>query len=496
MNEGFNLLWRAGAGYKLPAVMTNRQKNLPTRAVGVLLGLSLWFSVGQVLAVGFGEIEMDSYLNQPFEATVELLNAGDVSNLSVMLAGPSRYQQMDISPPRNLGGYSASLTLRDGAQVVRISSRQPVTDLVVDLVLMMNADDSESVRHYPVIIDFAPQLDDVVVTAAPVQRSAEPTRVTPVPAPSRVAAVRSGNSYGPVQSGQTLSGIVAGIVGDQDINGYDFMQAIVDLNPQAFGNGDMNRLRAGVSLVLPDIAGFTPQVLSAKEAVRDVTRAQEMPAGPTTTPEAELPAPSSGGPDEIVRADVDEDSRLELVGTPTSGEILNSLNRWLDEDDAELGVRAQEARRDLAYATAEIETYRKENDVLKGRVGELEGRIESLRKLIALRAAEEQSELTSGLSSSAGASAPDLPSAEAAAPVAIESELAASVSRPDDTQSGGGLGWWPWVLGVVTLLVVTIVVWYRGRREDQVRAQRTADLVHRIQQAGKKPTGEYDAVED
>ena len=135
------MLWRAHAAYKLPSVMTNSKTNLRTRLLNAFFGLGLMLFMGPALAVGFGELEVDSYLNQPFAATIELLNAGDVSDLSVTMAGPTRYQRMDISPPRNLAGFSASLTLRDGSQVVRITSRQPVTDLVVDLVLIMNADD-------------------------------------------------------------------------------------------------------------------------------------------------------------------------------------------------------------------------------------------------------------------------------------------------------------------------------------------------------------------
>ncbi len=483
-----------------------RQKNLPTALI-LALGICLLSLVGQAAAIGFGELDLESYLNQPFDATVELLGTEDVRNLSVELAGPTRYQRMNLSPPRSLGDYAASLSLRGGQNVVRLSSRKPVTDLVIDLVLVINADGSESVRHYPIIIDFAPQLDGVVVSPAPARDSPAPEPIA-VPAPRRtVAAVRSANSYGPVQAGQTLSGIVSEVVAEQDVNGYDFMQAIVDLNPAAFANGDMNRMRAGVSLALPDLAGFSPRAL-----------APSVEPTPAAAPDSVSLAAPAETADEPVSASVSgvqevKDPRLELVGTPTSGEILDSLNNWLDEDDAELGVRAQEARRDLAYATAEIETYRKENDVLKDRVGELEDRIASLRSLIALRAAEESDaalaqnddqndnqpaaqpanqsrDLAAALADAAAGAAADN---GAAAPVSVDSELA-NLTDPQQ-QGGSGLGWWPWLAGVLALLIVTLVVWYRGRREDQVRAQRTADLVHRIQQAGKQPTGEFDAIQ-
>lgn len=493
--------------------MFSRQKKVPTSRWRGLLAAMLLFPWSALWAVGFGELDVNSYLNQPFDATIELLSTDDVRNLSVELAGPSRYQRMDISPPRNLSDYTATLSLVGGKNVVRLNSKLPVTDLVIDLVLIMNADDSESMRHYPVIIDFAPQIDGVVTTPVPTPSAPEPREIAePVstPRPRRVAAVSSGNNYGPVQSGQTLSQIVSDLAGDQPLNGFQYMQAIVDLNPDAFIGGDMNRMRAGVSLTLPEMAGFSPRVSapSPRPAAPAPERMAEAPAA-VVTPEV---APQPATPTR--QSAPDEDSRLELVGTPTSGEILNSLNNWLDEDDAELGLRAQEARRDLAYATAEIETYRKENDVLKNRVGELEGRIETLRKLIALRAAEEQDleaaaaeqELGAAAQGAADETAPEsssmavAPTAQATpdptpSPMAVESELANATNTPEAAQRTSGLGWWPWVLGVLLLLVLTFIVWYRGRREDQQRAQRTADLVHRIQQAGKRNTGELDIAE-
>ncbi|MEM9532837.1 MAG: hypothetical protein AAGA23_18095, partial [Pseudomonadota bacterium] len=475
-----------------------------------LLAVICLMTAGSAVAVGLGELKVHSYLNQPFDATVELLNTEGVRNLQVDLAGPSRFQSMNVRVPSNLSTFTANMALVQGQSVVQITSRVPVTDLVIDLVLVMSADGSQSVRHYPIIIDFAPQIDGVVTTPLPVEPVSEPQPAAPPP-PRRVAAVRSDDTYGPVRSGQTLSGIVDEIAAGQGLNGYALMQAIVDLNPQAFINGDMNRLRAGASLTLPSLDGFTPLALTPGPDAPPPVPTAEPPQA--VQPQADSNLPEPGGDRRSPARSGDD--RLELVGTPDSGEILTSLNDWLDEDDTELGLRAQEARRDLAYATAEIETYRKENTLLKDRVSELETRLDTLRKLIALRAAEEAGTLTpeeqalldeeteaqideelaqapSALPPPADPAEAPAPEPEASAPIEVESELAAAVQPTESDSSSSGIGWWPWALGVVILLIITFVVWYRGRREDQIRAQRTADLVHRIQQAGKRNTGQLE----
>ncbi|MEM9532220.1 MAG: hypothetical protein AAGA23_15000 [Pseudomonadota bacterium] len=48
-------------------------------------------AVGPAFAVGFGELKVHSYLNQPFDATVELLNTDGVRNLQVDLAVVGSY---------------------------------------------------------------------------------------------------------------------------------------------------------------------------------------------------------------------------------------------------------------------------------------------------------------------------------------------------------------------------------------------------------------------
>ena len=55
-------------------------------AIG-LAGLSL---SGQVIALGLGEIEVRSFLNQPLEAEIEVISArpGEIDDLLVTLASP------------------------------------------------------------------------------------------------------------------------------------------------------------------------------------------------------------------------------------------------------------------------------------------------------------------------------------------------------------------------------------------------------------------------
>ena len=71
------------------------------------------------------------------------------------------------------------------------------------------------------------------------------------------------NVYGPVYSGQTLWGIAAEVRPDDSVSIIQLAYSLYDLNPKAFDSGNMNLLKKGVYLKMPD-----------KEKVLSMTRQQ------------------------------------------------------------------------------------------------------------------------------------------------------------------------------------------------------------------------------
>ncbi len=461
-----------------------------TRAAYLVLAFGLLLSAA-AHSIGFGEMEVESYLNQPFLAKVTVMGGDEADNLSVALGGPAAYQRLGLRPPRNLSAFSADVELERGEVVVRLTSRVPVTDLVVDLVLILQADGSEQIRHYPVLIDFAPE---VRTAGAQPSRQAAPTLVQPRAADT--STVSSGKTYGPVRSGDTLGAIANLIRGNQRVNRRALMQAIVDLNPDAFINGDMNRLRAGVTLEIPALEGLDVITIDRTPFVERGSR-QSAPTQPASRPPVQAVAERPVSAEPGRRAPTVKDSRLEIIGTPTSTQIVDSLNRWVEEDDATLVASASSARRDLAFATAEIQTYTQENERLRERVRELEDRVGSLRRLISLRAEEAAAAAGRPIAQETPA-----PAAESAAPASGTSfrapegeasvdpaalEVAADLPPPSPATSGSIFRkWWLWALVAAALLTMTGLAWLRGRREDQRRQEKTADLVNKIRQAAER----------
>jgi pilus assembly protein FimV len=242
-------------------------------------------------ALGLGDIELRSALNQPLEADIQLVSATpeELADLSVNLASPETFQRYGLDRPAFLGRLRFNVA-RDpaGRSVIRVTSVEPITEPFVTVLVEANWARGRLLREYTVLLDppvllpqeavpepvqpastRAPQPAQpaAVIQRPPAQQAAAPT---PAPAPAQVNAPRLApaadrpNAYGPVERGETLWGIAsryrpAGVTMNQ------MMVAIYRANPSAF-QGNMNLLRQGARLDLPSDA--TLSSLSATEATQ------------------------------------------------------------------------------------------------------------------------------------------------------------------------------------------------------------------------------------
>ena len=169
------------------------------------------------------------------------------------------------------------------------------------------------------------------------QDSSSQARVSSLFVPTPTAATNappipeSSWDYGPVQRGDTLWRIAtdAAIALGGDVNSA--MRVIASANPQAFINGDMNRLRVGVTLSLGNLA--TPPIASAPLAAAPV-------ASTVTTRGASLDAstmpvaPSSGtrtAPAQSTQTASAAPPGLQTQVAPVSSEAVSSVAAGLDE---------------------------------------------------------------------------------------------------------------------------------------------------------------------
>ncbi|MCA3069255.1 MAG: hypothetical protein ING90_02195 [Rhodocyclaceae bacterium] len=250
-----------------------------------------------------------SALGQPLNAEIELNATKDeLSTMQVRIASADAYRRANLE----FSAFVTSVRLaieqrRDGSMIVRATTVRPVNEPFIELLVELVWSSGRLMREYTSLIDppgftaadvVAPPTAPPVAAARPAVADPRPVVAAPIapetpaasvapatpaaavkPAPVARAAAEKGaaatatpgaSEYGPVRRGETLAKIAESV----RPAGVSLDQMLVSLyreNKAAFDGGNMNRLRTGAVLRVPDASalGATP----AAEASREV-RAQ------------------------------------------------------------------------------------------------------------------------------------------------------------------------------------------------------------------------------
>jgi pilus assembly protein FimV len=246
----------------------------------------------EVWAIGLGDINLDSALNEPLRAEIELLSATpeELANLTVTLASDETFTRYGIDRPFFL--QDIEFNVQPGGPngpVVEVRSRSPITEPFLTFLVEATWSSGRLLREYTVLLDpptYAPpavqqapaveaprratttdsaRIERQQPAPQPVQREEPrqaPVRVTPpptapreqgtapapAPAESSYSTASSGDYY--VERGDTLWGIASRMRPDSRLTMNQTMLAIFEANPGAFSN-NINRLSAGASLRIP-----------------------------------------------------------------------------------------------------------------------------------------------------------------------------------------------------------------------------------------------------
>ena len=261
-------------------------------AVRRVLLMSALMAPGALYALGLGEIKLNSALNQPFDAEIELVSATqeDLGALRAALASNDTFTRYGLDRPAFLADFNFRVAKGSGGQdVLRVTSPRPVTEPFVTLLVEANWPRGRLLREYTVLLDppvYAPgPAASQPVAAAPRVSSGgatsarAPTPITETSSqPVRAASMTSSTSPAPaIEPGSTYRvrphdtlweiASAANPGSRSDVNRA--MVSIYQSNPQAFDN-NINVLRAGSTLRIPDASQI--RAISSAEASAEVAR--------------------------------------------------------------------------------------------------------------------------------------------------------------------------------------------------------------------------------
>ena len=259
-----------------------------SRRITRLSLLSVLFLSSKLWAIGLGDINLDSALNEPLRAEIVLLSASpdELSDLTVAMASGDTFDRYGIERPFYLQELEFKV-VDNGANgsVVQIRSRSPITEPFLTFLVEATWSSGRLLREYTVLLDpptyVAPAVQQAPAIEAPRRSTATDSARIERPAEQPAAQPRQSRPVTPPQSntpaerpveqrpmdevdgfstasggdlvvarGDTLWGLAARNRPDSRLSMNQMMLAIYEDNPGAFG-GNINLLRAGATVRLP-----------------------------------------------------------------------------------------------------------------------------------------------------------------------------------------------------------------------------------------------------
>jgi len=393
------------------------------RNLGLIVALWLTALLPQnSLALGLGEIEVNSFLNQPLNAEIEVISArpGEVDELLVSLASREAFTRAGLARPQHLTElrFAVNKNEEGSKATIVVTSRSAIKEPFLNFLIEADWSKGRLLREFTVLLDppfFAEQpvaaepaseaamptedsggsevSGQSEVTASASEESAtsggtisEPIALSQETSSSQTASPPASSEYVADESKNIIEGDVLVVKGDtlwgiasrykdDDHSMAQVMLAFQRTNPEAFANGNINYLKVGSVLRAPSAdeldamnkqAAYSEALLQNglwDEYVARVSSGYVSPGGSdATTAGGDSAAQSDGELSLLLPGEGDSES----TGIGETGDIT-------------------QLRTKLALAEEELEASRIEKKDQESRIAELQARLskfEELQKMV------------------------------------------------------------------------------------------------------------------
>jgi pilus assembly protein FimV len=429
-------------------------------------------------ALGLGDIELFSSLNQPLDARIELKawQENELEIIKVDLGSKEQFERAGLERPSALSKLDfAVVEEQDRAAYIKVSSKEPFKEPFLDFLVDVSWPQGHVLREYTLLLD--PPLYGAAVSReaqrnvvqqgaadadsgsnrAQFSRSARTSASGQLDRFGEAAQATQGRgvdssptgretrsvstspnghdgpaNYGPTQAGDNLWSVATQLQAESSAGTNQMMLALFQNNPHAFSKQNMNLLKKGVVLQIPDrdqVASISQaQALAEIKHHHALWQEYRQSIAETTgkAPAGTIPGESEAT-DRAAASDVAEaasEGRVKLLsaGAGTAGAGGRS----------DPGNDAKALRQELTLALEDAEAKQNENVELRDRVAEAETLIQDLQRLVNLKddtIAALQSQLAD-----AGAGAGDV--SVATAPEVPDSRVA--ITKTEDGLSSQG----------------------------------------------------------
>lgn len=395
---------------------------------------------GSSFGLGLGDIKVNSNLNDPLEAEIKIIQLQGLTSGEILptLASNDDFRRAGVE--RNFFLSNIQFRVKEtssGDVFVTLTTKQVVREPFLNFLVEVNWPGGRLLKEYTILMD-PPVFDtglavdalvvegltsntDIVTKTVIENTVTQDTVEIAQPVQQRDDNLPAGEYR--VKRNDTLWEIAMKVPDRSGYSPQQVMLAIQDINPEAFLNNNINRVKAGSVLTLPDASQMA--LRSAQEAVDEV-RAQNAGAAPN------LRAPTAANEAQLSATDT-TGSALEGAGEAKNPDGYLELSADSNDGVSGAGETTEDVQQllgQLSVAEELNDQYLRERDDLESKVTELQAQIEIMERLLDVQnsgIAEVQQALEQTADAQAAA---DAEAATEVTPVETTTEATAPVETP------------------------------------------------------------------
>ncbi|MGB0360760.1 MAG: type IV pilus assembly protein FimV, partial [Endozoicomonas sp.] len=374
-------------------------------------------------ALGLGEAKLYSTLNQPLMAEIELTQVRELTRNEILsnLASKIDFQRAGIERPFMLNGLKFRTEVGpNGNGIIKVTSSQPIHEPYLNFLVEVHWPNGRLLKEYTLLLNppaFSGRLMSPVDQATSDSSTYRATPILDEPVPRRSSSIRDSlpsrsvaqnktsqptdngslerrnsrpdtrfstrsapryssgdNDTYHVQRNDSLWEIARDVRPGNDLSIQQTMMAIQRVNPEAFIDNNINRLKSGQVLRIPDrneIASITKG-----EAINDVSRQNREWSGRSRV--AQLDATRISSADSGKSQNSNRRGSLAIVTPDSSTGRGQDLGGGSVENQAGLQT-------ELAMTREQLDKVSRENSEMKSRLNNLDEQIETLERLMVMK---------------------------------------------------------------------------------------------------------------
>lgn len=348
-----------------------------------------------VNALGLGEMKVESALDQPFVAEIELIDARNLSlaNVQVGLADPEGYQSFGVKPSETISSLMFEIIKNQhGRYVMRLHSNERMTEPYMQLVVDLIWPKGQIYKAYTVLLDPPGYKLEKTTAQSGLTYHRKFTNYQQKSVSSSGCHYTNENRqhseqtiYGPTLANENVWQIAQRYKIAEAIL-PQIVLAMVGENPDAFSHGNLNGLKTGVRLNIPSNKEFlevpadlaTVEVMAHDKAWNEKTPISHVLSPPYRVEQAD----NTNSPIEYSQIPpVPKFSISTPAQNQTQQEVMSISSLPSLENKKQISPeQSRTLKAEISVTTAAVDTLRESNELLTEQLGLIQAQNKKLQK--------------------------------------------------------------------------------------------------------------------